>query len=231
MHTGIWVSTIQSDGRWADKVGLRTKFFDLPWEAPYGPQHYVPRRPPHVRQAIQKGGSGEPLQRGELPEASAVYDASRFAKSKVLFSAGGFMAAKGKLAEILLEADFGPGGGLIPYTIYEADETTPLPGPFYLLNFGAHEPCFRPDESQRVYAASPTAPYERNVWSASGLQDGDVAVSSRALSGSDIWIERALSGAIFMSDRLAAKLLKAKLGLNFRLTRCRVVDEGDEPQP
>ncbi len=37
-----------------------------------------------------------------------------------------FPCIKGKVAEVLSKFDFGAGGGLVPYPIYEADEKTPL---------------------------------------------------------------------------------------------------------
>ncbi|SFI30946.1 hypothetical protein [Bradyrhizobium sp. cf659] len=138
----VWISEVLSNGDLGNKLGLRQKWYDEPWEAPYV-RHIVPKKSEHVRAAIFKHFAGHTLKREELPEASAVYSMSDFKRAKDVFFAGAFLAVKGRIADVLAKFDFGA-GGLVPYTIYEADENTPLPGPFYLVNFGSFKDCFLP---------------------------------------------------------------------------------------
>src|SRR5258708_7824860 len=121
----------------------------------------------------------------------------------------GFLAVKGKVAEVLSQFDFGAGGGLVPYTIYEADEKTPLPGPFYIVNFGPWKDCFLPDASTKVEKLGVHHQTGLTHWSLSYLKDGDVAVSPAALAGSDLWMCPGVNSRIFMSNRVVEALTTA----------------------
>jgi hypothetical protein len=145
----VWISEVMSNNELGNKVGIRQKWFGEPWEAPYV-NHYVPKRSESVKTAMYAQYAGQTLKRENMPEASAVYSMPHFGRAKDVFFAGGFLAVKGKVAEVLSKFDFGAGGGLVPYTIYEADEKTPLPGPFYIVNFGPFKDCFLPDASTNI---------------------------------------------------------------------------------
>jgi hypothetical protein len=127
---------------------------------------------------------------------------------------------------VLSKFDFGAGGGLVPQPIYEADETTPLPGPFYIVNFGSMKDCFLPDASTNIGKPSVNHQTGKTRWSLDYLKDGDVAVSTGALAGADLWMCPGVEGRIFMSNRVV-EALRAALSdadfAEFRLHRCRVV--------
>ena len=221
----VWISEVMSNGDLGNKQGLRQKWFGEPWEASYV-HHAVPKRSERVRAAIFKHYAGHTMMREDMPEASAVYNMSHFRRVKDILFIGAFLAAKGKVAEALSKFDFGAGGGLVLYTIYEADEKTPLPGPFYILNFGPMKDCFLPDASTNIRKLAVDRETGQTLWSLSYLKDGDVAVSPAALAGSDLWMCPGVEGRIFMSHR-AVEALRTALGdadfADFELRRCRVV--------
>lgn len=222
----VWISEVMSNGQLGDKLGIREKWFGEPWEAPYV-YHHVPRRSQSVFAAMLKHAAGHTMRREEMPEASAVYSVPHFERAKDVFFIGAFLGVKGKVAEVLSKFDFGARGGLIPYTIYEADEKTPLPGPFYLVNFGPRKNCFLAEASTNIEKISGSHQSDPVLWSLRCLRDGDIAVSPAALAGADLWMCPAITqGCIFMSHRLV-EALRAALSdadfADFELHRCRVV--------
>ncbi len=223
----VWVSDWGADGRIGNKQGLAFKFYGHEWEEKYI-RHEVPAEPSDVRALSARHYSGESLKREEMTEAAFIYDESRFKRLKELFIAGAFYGVRGKLAQVLGQADLGT-GCLYPFPIYQEDKQTlqdVVEGPFYLLNFGAQKNSFLPDESNPE-TVRPFFTLERHgieVWESDfGTYDDDVAVSAAAFDGPDIWFEPKLSGKIFMSDRLVKALRKAKVKVNFDLKKCRVV--------
>jgi len=221
----VWISEVMSNNALGTELGVREKWFGEPWQAPYVNDD-VPELSKKAKAAIFKHYAGHTMMREDMPEASAVYNMSQFRRVKDIFFIGAFLAVKGKVAEALSKFDFGAGGGLVPYTIYEADEKTPVPGPFYILNFGPMKDCFLPDASANIGQPSVHHQTGRTRWSLRYLKDGDIAVSPAALAGSDLWMCPGVEGRIFMSNRvveaLKAALSDAELA-EFRLRRCRVV--------
>ena len=226
MNDKVWISEVMSNGALGDKLGLRQKWFNEPWESPYL-NHRVPTKSKRVFEAISNHSDGRTVLAEELPEASAVYSASDFKRVKDVFFIGAFLAVKGRVADVLAKFDFGAGGGLVPHTIYEADEKTPLKGPFYIVNFGPMKDCFLPDQSTALIQSVANTSSGNVRWFVDSTKDGDVAVSTAALGGSDLWMCPGVGGRIFMSDRLVEALrstLDRKLFGEFRLYRCRVVE-------
>jgi hypothetical protein len=221
----VWISEVMSNNALGDKLGLRHKWFGEPWEAPYV-HHYVPERSERVFAAISKHFAGHTMKREDMPEASAVYSMSHFRRAKDVFFIGAFLGVKGRVAEVLSKLDFGAGGGLVPHTIYEADEKTPLPGPFYIVNFGPMKDCFLPDASTNIRKLAVDRETGETFWTVSYVKDGDVAVSPAALAGSDLWMCPGVEGRIFMSNRVVEALKTALSDADFaefELHRCRVV--------
>ena len=221
----VWISEVMSNNALGTELGVREKWFGEPWQAPYVNDD-VPELSKKAKAAIFKHYAGHTMMREDMPEASAVYNMSHFRRVKDIFFIGAFLAVKGKVAEVLSKFDFGAGGGLVPYTIYEADEKTPVPGPFYILNFGPMKDCFLPDASTNIRKLAVDRETGQILWRLRYLKDGDIAVSPAALAGSDLWMCPGVEGRIFMSNRvveaLKAALSDAELA-EFRLRRCRVV--------
>ena len=225
MADQVWISEVMSNGDLGNKLGIREKWFGEPWEAPYV-NHYVPEKSERVSAALSRHYAGHTMKREEMPEASAVYSMRHFQRAKDVFFAGAFLGVKGRVAEVFSKFDFGAGGGLVPYTIYEADEKTPLPGPFYIVNFGPMKDCFLPDASTNIRKLAVDRETGETLWSLRYLKDGDVAVSPAALAGSDLWMCPGVEGRIFMSNRVV-EALKTALSdadfADFELRRCRIV--------
>jgi hypothetical protein len=221
----VWISSVMSNGDLGNKLGLRYKWFGEPWEAPY-PNHAIPDRSERSLAGLFKHHAGRTLKREEMPEASAVYSMSHFKRAKDVFFIGAFLGVKGRVAQVLSKFDFGAGGGLVPFTIYEADEKTPLPGPFYIINFGPMKDCFLPEASTNIENLGAHHQTGQILWSLRYLNDGDVAVSPAALAGSDLWMCPGVESRIFMSNRVV-EALKTALSdadfADFELQRCRVV--------
>jgi hypothetical protein len=221
----VWISEVLSNNQLGNKLGLRAKWFGEPWEAPYV-NHVVPKRSEQVFAAVCKHYAGHTMKREDMPEASAVYSMPHFRRARDVFFAGAFLAVKGRVAEVLSKFDFGAGGGLVPYAIYEADEKTPLPGPFYIVNFGPMKDCFLPDASTNIRKPVVHHQTGQTHWHLNYVKDGEVAVSPAALAGSDLWMCPGVEGRIFMSDRVVEALKTALTETDFAqfsLHRCRIV--------
>lgn len=167
---------------------------------------------------------GLPLAPDEFPEASAIYDAACFRRTQQLFyPATGFLGARAKLAELLSKFDLGP-IGLIPYTIYEADEVTPHPGPFWLIGLGVRKASFLPGQSKRYDNLGQDRRTGEFVFKIdSRVSDGDIALSAAALEGPDLWVEAGFDANLWMSGRLVQALLEADFGFDWMLSECRIV--------
>ena len=55
------------------------------------------------------------------------------------------------------------------------------------------------------------------------MQDKDIAVSSSALDGPDLWMDPQMRDAFFVSHALAQALRVAKVSRPFKLRKCVVV--------
>lgn len=203
----VWVT------RWGgtavgDKPGLRTKYLGHDWQPA---QFIIPAAPLEVIETFRKTYFGVPYSEEDFPEAVAVWNEKAFARKKDRFAAGGFYAVRGRTAEILAESDLGK-GGLIPMPLFKADLETPWPEPCWWLNFGESKDSFVPGESKNLFEYRKHPVTAEECWSFMGPSvDYSIAVSRKALTGSDLWIERQLRGEIFLSGRLARALIKAKI--------------------
>lgn len=216
----VWISSVMSNGELGNKLGIREKFYGHDWEEP---THIVPRKPDGVFENMLLHAKGIKLSREIFPEASYIFDEKRFNRSKDFFWAGGFMAIKGKLADVLKTANLG-NTELVPYPIYEMDKKTKLPGPFYLLNFGEQKNSFLPHESENVRPFYTVDKDGIELWKAKfEPADNEIAVSALAIEGPDIWFEPKCMNKIFMSGALAHAIQEARIKVDFGLAKCRVV--------
>ncbi|WP_306146384.1 MULTISPECIES: hypothetical protein [unclassified Roseibium] len=222
MADEIWVSSVSSNYLLGNKLGIREKFFGQDW----APQQFEQDAlTPEQLANVNRSSQGEKLEREEFVEAAYVFDHRRWSRVKDLFWVSGFLAVKGKLAELLKDFDLG-GGELVEFPIFEMDKTTQLSGPFYFLNFGSQKDCFVPRESQRVSFLARNKKTGQELWAGSITpEDGDVAVSTSALVGADLWVDPKLSGKIFMSGPLHDAIEAAKLKIDFRFARARIVPD------
>ena len=217
-----WMSSVLTPQGLGDSQGSRTKFYGHDWN----PADFkIPLEPDEVYAAYRRYREGYTLARTEFPEAEAVWNEKRFSKRKDLFFAGPFFAVQGKLAEVLSRFDLGE-GGLLPFTIYQADLEIPYPGEFFLLNFGCRKDTVLPERSRNVVKFA--VDYETGLqhWKVnSSAEDGDVVLSSSALSGADLWFEKFVDNKIFLKNDLAQALIAIGMGDIFKLQPCRIAGE------
>jgi hypothetical protein len=215
MTQEVWISSVMTEGGIGNKQGIREKYYGEDW-AP--PTIILDVPPKHVRDAVHRHWDGHALTREEFVEAMYVFDEKRWARQKDLFMAGGFYAVRGKLAEVLKQFDLGE-GGLIEFPIYQADKVTPLPGPFYLLNFGCIKDSVVIEQCQKLrHVFHP----DHDQWGGFGIVDDGIAVTAAALEGPDLWFESKLRKKIFMSGRLHDAIMAAKIKVNFQFARARI---------
>ena len=219
MTDSIWVSSVMSDYSIGNRQGVREKLYGQDWAPPTFQLGVAPR---HVLEAHWRHSDGETLERTDFPEALYVFAPNNWRRVGDLFCAGPFYAVKGRLAEVLKDFDLGK-GGLIEFPIYEADKTTRLPGPFYLLNFGGAKDSFVPGESRKLYSRRELAKDGDELWATYELEDGDIALTPAAFEGADLWHERKLQNRLFMSGRLHDAILAAGVKTRFQFARVRIV--------
>lgn len=218
-HGTVWMSSVLANYDIGMKEGTRAKFFNHPWNPA---SLTIPTEPEEVYQASKRHRQGFALQRSEFPEAVAVWDEKRFKKVKDIFTAGPFYAVKGRLAEILSQFDLGE-GGLIPFTIYNADLETPYPGEFFLLNFGCQKSTVLPEQSRNVVKRGVSVKTGRELWKVnSWSEEGDVVVSPAVLAGPDLWFDPAIYNKIFIGDRFVQALTEIGMKDVFRVQECRI---------
>jgi hypothetical protein len=156
----------------------------------------------------------------------AIWDRKSFAKVGDFFWANGFVAVKGRLAEVLSRFNFGE-GGLIPLPVYQEDLTTPEPGAFFLVNFGARKDTLLAEQSKALRKSYVDPNTGKQLWQVPfGLNDGDIALAPAALVGADVWNEERIRSVLFMSDPLVTAIREAGVTIDFRLSQCRIVEPG-----
>jgi hypothetical protein len=221
MAAKVWLSRVKSDGLLGDKPGLRWKLFGGDWS----PATHILGVPDKAYfELVQKNDQGFALDRTCFPEALAVWDRERFAGLGDFFWANGFAVVKGRLAETLHRFDLGE-GGLLPLRIFQEDLTTPEPGEFFFVNFGARKDSLVAEQSKALKKLYVDRATGRQVWSVSlRLEDGDIALTSAALEGADLWNEERIHSKIFMSEALVTAIREAGVQIDFHLSECRIVE-------
>lgn len=180
----------------------------------------------------RRNDAGESLQQVDFPKI--VFPGRNkkgpFKRMPNLFKAGGYWVVSSRIADVLRQFDLG-GGGLYPVKVFQKDRTTRVDGEYCCVNFGnvkravvldASSESIRPGPDERIGEGRYAPMYHKLPFVP---VDDEVAVSSTALQGSDIWVDPMLFNTFFISDRLRGALKKAKMDGAFRLFRCRVIDE------
>ena len=220
MSGKVWISSVLSNHDIGVKQGVRAKFFGHEWNPA---DLKIPLEPDEVYEASKRHRQGYALQRSEFPEAVAVWDEKRFKKTQEIFTAGPFYAVRGRLAKVLSQFDLGE-GGLIPFTVYQADLVTPFPGEFFLLNFGVRKNTILPAESEKVVKFAVAHQTGIQYWKVkSWHENGDVALSTMALDGADLWFEEIIDNKLFLSEQLAQALIEIGMKEVFAMKECRIV--------
>lgn len=135
---------------------------------------------------------------------------------KDIFSiAGAVLVATEKFKNVLEEFDLGQ-TQLIPVPVLDFDQKTPPKQKCYIFHIAEKKKCFMPEHSEGVVAHA-----GGKIWMA---RDDVLAVDAAATEGVDLWVDPLINKRIFMTDRLAMALKKAKLKMpNMGLAKCRVI--------
>ncbi len=136
-----------------------------------------------------------------------------------LFIANALPVVSGRLSEVLRRFDLGS-ASLHPVPVFKKDKEMSVEGDWYFLNFGNVKHAFIPEQSKGI-GFEQIEGTELWIMGAYGKPD-DIAVSSEALVGPDIWVEPRCVKVFFLSDRLASVIKDDGL-TGFDLVRCKVV--------
>ncbi len=222
--SSVWVSRVKSVSEYGDLLGIADKHFHEDW-AP--PTEIPPDQSEVVKENMMRASRGETLRREELPECSYIWNAKRFRRNaRDLFWVDGFMAVKGKLAEILLGADLGA-GGLIPYPLFEADRVTPHAEDAYLLNLGGPKDHLSIEKSDVHSSIRVLLNNDQHTLCrlGAGIEDLGVALSVHAAQEEDLWCATHLPGSLFFSDGLKNQIEAADINVKFNFKKCRLIAE------
>ena len=216
----VYISGIYQVGEIGDKLGASTKWKGAEWPEE---SFKLPRKPKEASAAIQHCASGHKLDYSQYPEAVAIWNEKAFAKIRDFAWVSGFLTVKEKVADVLRQFDLG-GGELVPVPLFKADRVTPWPEPFYYINYGGPKDTSVPDESPDAKLHIERQPPKKSTYHVPfGFSDDGVALSTAALNGADIWMERHVYGKLFLSGALVDALHAAQIDVDLRLAKCRVV--------
>ncbi len=208
MSEHVWLSRAIADG------SLVGKFDTDIWDG-------------NRQMAIQAGKlnvRGQPIPQDMCPKKIWGDDlAPHFTTIPHLISAQSHWVVSARAADVLRQFDLG-GGALYPITegIFQKDRVTRVPGDYFCWIFGNSKKAFLEHDSP---AAKPMSGAATRDWCVmpSDLTDNDMAVSTAALVGADVWVDPILFQSIFVSGPLGDALEAAGLRKAFRLFQCRVI--------
>jgi hypothetical protein len=168
--------------------------------------------------------AGEPIALEDFPKT--IYGAPEAQEKDYqlpdLFRAYGFWVVSGAAADVISQYDLGE-GALQPVQVQKKDRRTPVDGNWLCMSIGNRKDALLPEESSRM--THDFILKGRMGWFPPFVpKDDDIALSSAACAGPDIWIDLQVGTSFFLSDRLARGLKKAKADRGFFLSRCRVLD-------
>jgi hypothetical protein len=126
-----------------------------------------------------------------------------------------------KVAAILRSFDMG-NGVIAPVKLFARDHVTLANGDWFVWKIGNMKAAFLPERSQHI------RPVPGRSFRMLTAGDGDLACSTTANTGPDVWIDPKLRGVLFLGRKLGQALIAADLA-NERagfgaLIRCEVVE-------
>ena len=178
---------------------------------------------PFLRMARQMIKEGEPLARDFFP--TAIWGSSNNSCEQYdfpdLFYANGFWVVSNAAADVLQQFNLG-GGGLYPTKLLKRDKTSTVEGEWFCFNVG--------NKKDALVASESTSLRERYIregqkgwFPKTTIKDGDIVVLRTVDVGADVWIDRNVGGAFFLSEPLGLALQRARADTGFFLNKCRVV--------
>lgn len=168
---------------------------------------------------FKRNAKGEATDSDTMPRAFFATRSPRsLSKLPNIFYAGGYWLFRKELVELVQEFDLGR-TKFFPTSLYREDKTTEIDGVFYCASFRETKDCFLPYESGRT-----KKPWKSlDIWTLQPPpKDFDLTLSSASLQGVDLWIDKRVDRAFFLSDDLARSLQNSKLRMNWGLFKCQV---------
>ncbi len=166
---------------------------------------------------------GEGLSEDErYKSAFGWYRETRIKTLPDFFMVNGFFVVSVGFAEVLNKFDLGK-TELSSIDLFQGNRRERINGDWFFLDLGSVKQAFLPEASTGGYAHPDVWPEGR--WIIRNPKDDELAVSSSALEGSDLWIDPLLNSALFLSGRLEAALKGAKMTRTLRRARCSVVGD------
>lgn len=134
-------------------------------------------------QMAEMNEAGEPMSADHFPrQIFAEYPDKKEERQADLVLAAGAVVVSTVCADILRQFDLGR-SCLYPIKLFQHDRTTPVEGEYFCLNIGERKHAFLPEHSPSVQVFG-----NKKMKMRPYLEDGDVAVSSSALEGPDLWV-------------------------------------------
>ena len=168
----------------------------------------------------KRNKQGEPLPADQFPKmiwATKDFKAGR--KLADLFHGFGYLVVSARCAEVIRGCDMGH-GHLYPVQVLWKDRVTPMEGEWFCINYGNVKSAIVVDQSPGINVPI----FGSGLgWLPSTIKDYELTVTREALRGPDIWIDSQIDEALFISDRLAKSLRKAKISSRFGLRKCVIV--------
>ena len=148
-------------------------------------------------------------------------DSKPFKRVPHVLLANGQWVVSGRAASVFEKFDLGA-GALYPVSegFFQKDKVTPVEGTYFSWIFGNTKDVFLSESSNKIKEPEVPGLWWDIPWD---VEDGDIAVSSAALDGPDVWMDKMLFRSVFLSASLGDALVAAGLQKAFRLTRCKVV--------
>lgn len=163
--------------------------------------------------------SGKALEREDFPPAlyAQPHAKKRDYTFKDFFVANGLLVVSERLARLLGQFSLG-NGSLFEVPLFEKDKSTPIEGKYFFLNIGNSKDAFLPDQSTHIEKLGGI-----DLWTIRSYQEaGNLAFSSTALSGPDIWADPRCMSVFFISERLNSEV-RAKGLRGVETVECRTV--------
>lgn len=182
--------------------------------------------------AMERYRNYEPMNNDEFP--SKVYcqfsDIRLYAKKFPDFFTLGLVAVSRKFVDVASQFELG-GTTFVPFEVYQHDGIERVECDYYFLNFGCYKKCFLPEHSQEDKFSHVLNPNVKDRWLIGlALKDYQIAVSSGASEGCDLWVDPRLGDVFFLSERLEKALKAAKLTRKIRRHKCAVIDDENAGQ-
>ena len=202
----VWVSDCMK--------GLQERDFVLPAFRAKEYERLTPIQNKHKR--------GETLTGDEVPTMALGHypDHVRLPRPPHLFTVNTLLVVSDEFRAACDGFDLGA-GGFTPIALYWGDGTTRMDGDWFFLNLGCRKNAFAPEESERGFRA-----FEGKAAGTFQLfvpKDNDIAVTSVALEGCELWVDERILGGLFVSAPLVASLKAAKVTRTMGARKCRVV--------